>query len=220
MAKILLVEDDIAICEQASDWFTAQNHCIEVAQTGREARQKMFGSHYDVVVLDLTLPDADGLSLLKEFRCTEKTPVLVLTGKSDIEMKEKALDAGADDYVLKPFLFREIAARIRSLLRRTPYDAPNVISAGSMRLDVDNHIFMRGDTQIHLQPRECAIVELLMRYPSEPFSIQALMSRIWRDDNAAEETVRVHMMKLREKLGEPCPLETLRGVGYRFNDSL
>lgn len=222
--RILLIEDDAAIAEQAEHWFTSQNYLIDVCMTGKEGLHKHATENPDVVIVDLGLPDFDGVDIVKEIRSRGSTvPVLVLTGKSDIQDKERALDAGGDDYVTKPFLLRELAARVRALLRRPQVVRPNVLKIGDVELDTAARTARRGGEPIALQPREFAILELLMNNPNRPLSGETIMDRLWHSDSEASvDTVKVHVMKLRSKLdvaGKPQLIETVRKSGYRFVDN-
>jgi len=224
MAKILLVDDDVRLSEVIDDWLTADEHVVEYQSTGRGGWEKMANVDYDLIILDWNLPDSTGPELCRRFRDSGKTtPVLLLTGKNQIENKVEGLDAGADDYLTKPFSPKELSARLRALLRRflNKPAAADVISAGSLTMDRKARRVTRANEPVHLLPREFALLEFFMLNPEHVFSANEIMDNVWSEENeSSPDTVRVHITKLRSKLavdGEESPIKTVHRVGYKFS---
>jgi len=226
MAKILLVDDDVRLSEVIDDWLTAEEHVVEYQSDGRGGWEKMTTSDYDVIILDWNLPDASGPELCKRFRDSGKTtPVLLLTGRSNIENKVEGLDAGADDYLTKPFSPKELSARLRALLRRFMSKPPagDLLVAGGLNLDRKGRTVSVIGQPVHLLPREFALLEFFMLNPDQVFSANEIMDNVWSEENeSSPDTVRVHITKLRSKLsavGQECPIKTVHRVGYKFSTS-
>jgi len=224
MAKILLVDDDVRLSEVIDDWLTAETHVVEYQSDGRSGWEKMTTEDYDVIILDWNLPDASGPDLCRRFRDTGKTtPVLLLTGRAQIENKIEGLDSGADDYLTKPFSPKELSARLRALLRRFMAKPPagDLLNAGSLSLDRKGRTVSVASAPIHLLPREFALLEFFMLNPEQVFSANEIMDNVWSEENeSSPDTVRVHITKLRGKLsamGEDCPIKTVHRVGYKFS---
>ncbi|HEY9788950.1 MAG TPA: response regulator transcription factor [Candidatus Obscuribacterales bacterium] len=221
MAKILIVEDETALVRVVEDYLSADHHQVEVATTGDDARTRLKSYAYDVVVLDWNLPGVAGIDILREFRERGgSTPVLMLTGKKEVKEKEAALDLGADDYLTKPFDGRELAARIRALLRRTPAVTGNVLKAGEYTLDRQNYKVTRGADELHLVPREFDLLEFFMRNVGRVYSSQALLNMVWSNESeATEEAVSTCVKRLRKKIDGDrmeSAIRTIYGVGYKF----
>jgi DNA-binding response OmpR family regulator len=219
MAKILLIEDDIELAERLKDWFTLENFMLESVATGHDALQMLSNFKFDVVVLDWGLPDITGLEVCKRYRSTGgRTPIIFLTGKGEIDSKEQGLDSGADDYLVKPFDVRELSARIRSILRRPPEMLPTELVMRGVSLELETRTMVAGDRRVHLMPKECSLLEFLMRHPNRTFSAKALLDAVWpSESDASEETVRTCMKTLRQKLnkaGREDLIKTVLGSGY------
>jgi DNA-binding response OmpR family regulator len=219
MAKILLVEDDHDLASLISNILSIERHTVESVANGQEAlgRLKMF--KYELVVLDWMLPGLSGMDVCTEFRSKGgSTPILMLTSKSSPEEKEKGLDAGADDYLTKPFHPKELSARIRALLRRPQAVAAKVLQVGSVVLDPKTMKVYKNEEEIHLLPKEFSLLELFMRYPNQVFSGDALLDRVWAAESAASlDTVRTYIKTLRKKIdseGNASLIRTVHGVGY------
>ncbi|MBS1990546.1 MAG: response regulator transcription factor [Cyanobacteria bacterium SZAS LIN-2] len=224
MAKILLVDDDLRLSEVIDDWLTAEEHVVEYQSSGLGGWEKMSQVDYDVIILDWNLPDTSGPELCRRFRNAGKaTPVLLLTGRNQIENKVEGLDSGADDYLTKPFSPKELSARLRALLRRfmARPAAPDVICAGPITLDSKARTVTMANAPVHLLPREFALLEFFMLNPEQVFSANEIMDRVWSEENeSSPDTVRVHITKLRSKLaieGEESPIKTVHRVGYKFS---
>ena len=219
MPKILLVDDDVELTGKLSDWLTKENHDVEIAGSGKDALQLLAHFQYDLIVLDWSLPDGTGIEVCRQFRAAGKqTPIIFLTGKGDIYAKETGLDSGADDYLIKPFEMRELAARMRSLLRR-PFGL-NVqgLKVGDLELEFQSRIISRGEAKIKLMPRECKLLEFLIRHPDRCYSSKILLNSVCPADiEASEETVRTCMKTLRQKLTKLRKgqlIRTILGSGY------
>jgi OmpR-family two-component system manganese-sensing response regulator len=222
MAKILLVEDDPELAARLRDWFTLENHVFEVAGSGEDALQMLGGFDFDVVVLDWSLPGMTGLDVCKKYRASGgSAAVIFLTGKADIPSRGEGLDSGADDYMVKPFDVRELAARIRSLLRR-PRTILSELRIGDIELKAETRMLTISGKSIVLMPKQSALLEYLMRHPNRPFSAKALLDSVWPSDaEASEETVRTCMKTLRQQLAtldRKEVIKTLYGAGYLVED--
>lgn len=222
MAKVLLVEDDADTGATIKDLLVLDSHTVEVVDTGSEASNRLGQYDYDLIVLDWELPDKTGVEVLKEYRSSRgKTPVLMLTGRSDFTDKEIGLDTGADDYLTKPFHPREFSARVRALLRRPKVVESESLDLAGISLDTRTRMVQFNGKQLDLRPKEYALLEFLMRHPNETFSPETLLKRIWSSESeATESTVYSFMSLLRKKLneeGSPEVIKTVYGRGYRFD---
>ncbi len=221
MSKILLVEDDKDVISVVRDWLAMEQHLVDVVEDGKTALEQLAISEYDLVILDWGLPLVSGIEVLQQYRGRGgSTPILMLTGKGEVQEKAAGLDHGADDYLTKPFHMLELSARLRALLRRASGQTSNVLKIGPLELDHDTHHVVHGGEQVVLPPREFALLEFLMRHPNQVFSAEALLERVWHSDaDIAPETVRACVKRLRKKLGmeaENSMIQTLHGVGYRL----
>jgi DNA-binding response OmpR family regulator len=221
MAKILLVEDNADLVTALIDWLTHEHFTVEVASNGRTGMDLMTCAEYDLMILDWDLPDINGIELCRQFRRQGgKTPIIMLTGKSAIAEKEEGLDSGADDYLTKPFNMRELSARIRAMMRRNSGQSSNTLRAGNLTLDPHKYKVLKDGVDIHLLPKEFALLELLMRNPDTVFSAESIIQRVWiSDSEATPEAVRTCIRRLRQKIeddGAQPLIETLHRVGYRL----
>jgi DNA-binding response OmpR family regulator len=219
MSKILLVEDDTEMAGWLKDWFKQENFVFESTDNGEDALQLLEQFEFDVIILDWGLPDITGLEVCKRYRSNGgDAPVLFLTGKGEIDDKEKGLDSGADDYLTKPFDVRELAARVRSLLRRPKQILPVELTVRGVSLDLKTRVVREGNNHLRLMPKECALLEFLMRHPDTIYSSKALLDSVWRSDSdSSEDTVRTCMRTLRlklQKLGREDLIKTILGSGY------
>jgi DNA-binding response OmpR family regulator len=221
MAKILLIEDDRDLSTILSDLLEEEGYRVEAAYDGASALDLLHASEYDVLILDWNLPKTSGVTLLKEIRHRGNlTPVLLLTSRGDLKDKTEGLDAGADDYLTKPFESEELTARLRALLRRHSQQATNILSVGPFSLDTQKYKVMKNECEIRLQPKEFALLEFLMRHPEEVFSIDALLNKVWpTDSEASTDTLRVYIGTLRSKIDDKEKssfITTVHRVGYKF----
>ena len=223
MAKILLVEDDSSAVQFVTSWLTAERHIVEVARDGAEGLEFMLISEFDVILLDWDLPGMSGQEVLKRYRAKgHMTPVIMLTGKSDIDDKELGLDSGADDYLTKPYALMELSARIRVQLRRSSKQVQNHLVSGDITVLPDQMRVTRAGKEIDLLPKEFSLLEFFMRNPDRVFSAEAIMQRVWQSESdATTDAFRSCLKRLRQKIAaedEAKPIiETIHGAGYRFN---
>lgn len=221
MAKILIVEDDFAIASQIKTWLELENYSVEHAHDARTALEFLAAYDYQAIILDWQLPDSTGIEILKKLRSKgDRKPVLMLTALGEISQKETGFDAGADDYLTKPFEPRELSARLRSLLRRAAGSAEHVLKVGKLSLEPSTrHVTNNGKT-INLQPKEFALLEFLMSNPNKVFSGEAIINKVWpADSEATGNVVRSYIYTLRKKIADEnsgCSIQTLHGVGYKL----
>ncbi len=221
MAKILVVEDETDLAVPIRDWLTREQHLVELVDNGAEALDRLRVYKFDLIVLDLMIPAVNGMEVCKRFRHNGgATPILMLTAKSAIEDKEAGLDAGADDYLTKPFHLKELSARVRALLRRHSQPSSRELKVGELVLDtVARTVTFKGE-EIHFVPREFSLLEFLMRHTNQVFSAEALLDRVWASDTmASPDTIRTYIKILRKKLGgegKDSYIRTVHGVGYKL----
>jgi two-component system KDP operon response regulator KdpE len=224
MIRVLVVDDDQPLARALAINLKAHGYDVTVAHDGRTALTEVTRAHPAVVVLDLGLPDVDGIEVLAGIRGWSATPVIVLSARSTSAEKVEALDAGADDYVTKPFGMEELLARIRAAVRRaTPAtsDALDVVTTDHFVVDLAAHRVLRGEDTVRLTPTEWSVLELLVRHPGKLVPHRQLLMEVWGPAYEHEtHYLRVYLAQLRRKL-EPDPahpryLITEPGVGYRF----
>ncbi|MGD1950765.1 MAG: response regulator [Leptolyngbyaceae cyanobacterium] len=223
--RILLVDDDEALMETLANHLIHQRYAVDITTSGQSAQEYLDMFSYDLVVLDLNLPDGSGIEFCKVFRKTGyEQPILMLSATKAAAQKVKALDAGADDYVVKPFNLDELDARIRALLRREQVGLPTVLQLGGIYLDPSTCETAYNDQPVHLTPKEFALLELFLRRPNRVYSLDAIIDDLWAFENPpSEDAVRTHIKGLRQKLGSAgAPkslIKTVYGLGYRLNVS-
>ncbi len=221
MAKVLIVEDDVALGKMVRDWLLMEHHKVEIVTDGADAKEMLKVYDYDIVILDWELPHVSGIEILKEFRSRGKsTPVLVLTGRSAIDDKETGFDAGADDYLTKPFHGKELTARLRALLRRPEGYVGDLLTFGNLTLDHANYEVKKDGEEIRLLPKEFALLEFLMRNPNRVFAAEALLNRVWvAESEATVDALTTCIKRLRKKIdvaGQESIIRTIHGVGYKL----
>jgi heavy metal response regulator len=217
--RVLVIEDERAIAQFIRQGLSEAGYAVDVAGDGQDGLDYALAAQYDVIVLDIMLPRMDGLRLLRELRERGvKTPVILLTARDTVEDRVQGLDAGADDYVVKPFAFSELLARIRALLRRPPLQTEAVLRVDDLEMDTARHQVRRAGHPIELSPREFALLEYLMRHPSQVLTRTQIAEHVWNFDFYYESNVvDVYVGYLRRKIdrGSDAPLiQTVRGVGY------
>ena len=219
--RVLLVEDDLRMAAAVLRALRGEGMAVEVAPTGEAALAMARGTEFDAVLLDVMLPGIDGFEVCRRLRRAGVwAPVLMLTARDAVEDRVAGLDAGADDYVVKPFSLAELLARLRALTRRAPVERPAVLAVGSLRLDPSTREVWRDGTEVALSTREFALLETFMRRPGEVLSQLALLEAAW--DLGFEQrsnVVEVYVRYLREKVDRPFgvrSIETVRGAGYRL----
>jgi two-component system OmpR family response regulator len=218
--RVLVVEDDDSIASFVSHGLREAGFAVDVAANGQEGLTKAQTAEYDAAVVDLMLPGRDGLSLVGELRRTGiRTPVLILTARRSVEDRVRGLETGADDYLVKPFAFPELLARVQALIRRSQ-GAPEAIelTVGDLRLNRLTRRVERAGQEIELRPREFALLELLMRNAGRVVSKTMILSNVWGYDfDPGSNVVDVLVFRLRDKIDRgfhPPLLHTVRGVGY------
>lgn len=219
MAKILIAEDDYNFAANVQDWLTIERHNVEVVHDGLDASTCLRTYSYDLVILDWNLPGKSGVEICQEFRTAGgKTPILMLTGRTSVNEKETGLDSGADDYLSKPCHARELAARVRALLRRSVHITDPVLKVGKLELDPIKWSVTNNGQSVTLRPMEFKLLEFFMKHPGQLFSPQAIFERVWDSSSeATEESIKSHVKQLRQKLdveGQPSLIRTVRGMGY------
>ncbi|TPK68154.1 response regulator transcription factor [Mesorhizobium sp. B2-3-3] len=218
--RILLVEDTHDVGEAISRRFHQTGHTVDWETDGVAASEILSFTEYDLVILDVMLPGVDGFSILRKLRQSGSgVPVLVLTARSEVDDRVSALDLGADDYLVKPFDFRELEARARVLLRRRSGGEPtNVIICGDISLDRTNRNVMVGKREIQLKRREIVLLEILASRPGKVFSKDELLDQLFGFEEAAgENAIELYIGRLRKKLeGARARIVTLRGSGYQL----
>ncbi len=220
--RILLIEDEPALCEQLSTVLSAQGYRIDVASDGEQGRYLGLEYSYDLAIIDLGLPKITGIDLIKEFRAKEKNlPILVLTARSDWKTKVDALNLGADDYLVKPFQIEELMARIQALIRRSAGYSSAEMKVGGLRLDIKTQVVTMHDRPLDLTAYEYKILEYMMLHATEVITKAALIDYLYEQDYDRDSNViEVFIARLRKKLdpeGQSKVIETLRGRGYKFN---
>lgn len=218
---ILIVDDDIPLGKFLSRELKNRQFSTEICQDGESAAEKIKETSYDLVILDLNLPRMDGMAMLKHVRISQpRLPILVLTARNRTEDLLLALEQGADDYLIKPFSFMELLARVKNLLRRSssPAAAVNSSKTGDLTINREEHWVMRGDRRIDLTVREFALLEYLMSNVGKAVSRATLMREVWNTQlDSTTNIVDVYMKYLRDKIdreGEVKLIRTVRGVGY------
>ncbi|MCB0117424.1 MAG: response regulator transcription factor [Anaerolineales bacterium] len=220
--RVLVVEDELVIARFVQQGLTEAGYAVDVARDGQDGLEYALAADYDAVVLDILLPRMDGLQLLRELRSRgRRMPVLLLTARNQVDDRVQGLDAGADDYLIKPFAFPELLARLRALFRRPPLQTNTVLQTGDLEMDTASREVRRAGQSIELSPREFALLEYLMRHARQTLTRTQIAEHIWNFDYYNESNVvDVYIGYLRRKIdsgaGQPL-LHTVRGVGYRLS---
>jgi two-component system OmpR family response regulator len=219
--RVLIVEDDLDISQMLTRGLTEEGFAVDVARDGAEGAHKAAQPVYDVIVLDLMLPQIDGLAVLRGLRGRgQTTPVLVLTARDAIADRIRGLDAGADDYLVKPFAFGELLARVRALMRRARGEFDPVVRVGPLSLDQSTRRVRWDQTLVDLSAREFAILQILMQHPDEVLSRTRIYEQVWNETpEIVSNVIDVHVNQIRKKLaraGAGNVISTVRGAGYRL----
>jgi len=220
--KILLVEDDPQLLSQMQNLLNEQRYLVDTAVDGNRALDKIFAEIYDLILLDIMLPQVDGLTVLKEMRQANIiTPVLLLTAKGSVEDRVKGLDYGADDYLAKPFSVAELLARIRALLRRPGRECDTLLTVGDISLNTISRKVTKSGKVLDLTPKEFSLLEFLLYNKNQPASRITLAEHVWGDDFdpfTMSNTIDVHIKNLRRKIDTETEnrsfIKTVRGIGF------
>ena len=215
-SSILVVEDDPRLAATLERLLGAEGYEVEVAPDGDDALHRARRRAFDLVVLDVMLPGLDGIAVSRRLRATGSVPILMLTALSGTEERVRGLDSGADDYLVKPFAYEELLARVRALLRRaTPSDR---LGFADIRLEPSSHEAWRGTRPLDLTATEFELLRHFLRHPRQVLSRGQLIDAVWRGDVDSDNVVAVYVGYLRQKLGEPQLLHTVRGAGYALHE--
>ena len=219
--RILVVEDEQAIADFIVQGLAEAGYAVDLAADGAECLHWAAIAEYDVIILDVMLPDQDGLSICAELRRRGlRAPVLMVTARDAVDDRVAGLDSGADDYLIKPFAFAELLARIRALLRREPAVKGTLLRIADLELDTTSRSVRRGDRAIALTSKEYSLLEFLIRHPNQTLTRAAIAEHVWNYDfDNLSNLIDVHIFALRRKLDDAHDLKllhTVRGVGYRL----
>ncbi|MFN8593656.1 MAG: response regulator transcription factor [Thermomicrobiales bacterium] len=218
--RILIVEDEARLANLLRRALGEEGHAVDLAADGEEALAWVDVGAYDAIVLDVMLPGIDGLEICRQLRQRRvRTPILLLTARDTVADRVRGLDAGGDDYLIKPFAFAELAARLRALARRPAETHDPVLAAGAVRLDPATRRVWRGEEEIVLPNKEFRILEYLLRHPDMVLTRTMIAEHVWDYDFPnVTNVIDVHIRQLRRRLRDPYPgglIETVRGAGYR-----
>ncbi|MDQ4078208.1 MAG: response regulator transcription factor [Chloroflexota bacterium] len=220
--RVLVVEDEPGVAAFIEQGLTEAGYAVDVARDGEEGLDYALAAEYDLLLLDIMMPRKSGLHLLRELRARgDETPVLLLTARDAVEDRVKGLDAGADDYLVKPFAFAELLARLRALLRRPPLQSGTVLSVGDLELNTATREVRRAGQSLELTPREFSLLEYLMRHENQVLTRTQIAEHVWNFDFASDtNVVDVYIGYLRRKIeweGVAPLIHTVRGVGYQLS---
>ncbi|MGM7682625.1 response regulator transcription factor [Cytobacillus sp. Hm23] len=229
-AKILVVEDDLSISEMVEDYLTKEGYLITTAYDGREAERILMYNAFDLVLLDIMLPQLNGIDLLKLIREKSTIPILIMSAKDSDVDKALGLGFGADDYIAKPFSMIELSARVQAAIRRAKQYSQNrennetkIVKYNGLKVDLNNFSVSKDGKEIKLTSKEFHILKLFISHPNRVFTKKQIYQLIWDDGYLGDENIiNVHMRRLREKIEEnpssPIYIKTLWGIGYKLGD--
>ena len=221
--RILIIEDDSAILKVLQRSLAYEGYTVDIATDGRTGLNLAHDHHPDLVILDWMLPGMDGLEVCRRLRLQGGLPILMLTAKDTIQDRVQGLDAGADDYIVKPFNLDELTARIRALLRRTQTERNQVYQFADLTMDTSSRQVTRGKRQVPLTAKEYELLELFLRHPRQVLTREVIFDRVWGYDFGGESNVlEVYIRYLRQKLeaeDEPRIIYTVRSVGYVLRET-
>ena len=220
--RVLLVEDEARIADFITRGLSEQGYAVDAACDGGEALQWANVAGFDLIILDVMLPGPDGFEVCRSLRERGlRTPILMLTARDAVEDRVRGLDSGAYDYLVKPFAFVELLARLRALMRREPAVVGSVLQVGDLRFDTATLEVSRRDVSIELTAKECRLLEYLMRHPNQVLTRTMIAERVWNYDfDNATNVIDVHVRNLRRKIDDSSPIkliQTVRGAGYRIS---
>ena len=221
--RILAIDDDAAIAEMVSILLEGRGYSVVTAPNGREGLAILERDNIDLVLLDLMLPVMDGIEICRHIRESSNVPIIMLTARTETEKVVEGLEAGADDYLTKPFEPEELVARILARVRRAPHGEAEVLTLGDLEINVDRHQVIRNGETIRLTPMEFGLLVQMTRHPSQVFSREELLREVWGYQHSKDtRLVNVHVQRLRSKIeidpDNPRLIVTVRGVGYRAGE--
>ena len=221
--RILVIEDEPKTAAYLQKGLTEQGFVVDSTASGDEGLKMAISTKYEIIILDVMLPGRDGWSVMQGIKAAGlQTPVLFLTARDTVADRVKGLELGADDYLVKPFAFSELLARVRSILRRSPMRQPTMLSAGDLELDLAGHKVSRAGKRLDLTPKEFSLLSLLLRRSGEVLSRTMIAEQVWdMNFNSDSNVVDVHVRRLRMKMDDPFEkklIHTVRGVGYVLED--
>jgi DNA-binding response OmpR family regulator len=221
MPKILVVEDDASMAKVILDLLQLERYQVDHASTGQQAEDYLNSFEYDLLVLDRQLPGASGVEICRNYRKKSSGPVLMLTGMNAVIDKVEALDAGADDYLTKPFDARELVARVKALLRRASNFSDGAAQIQDIKVNFASRIVSKGDKELSLTPKEFDLLEYFIKHKNQVVSPDTLLKKLWHSDSdASPHAVYTCMNRLRKNLNpedKEAIIKTVRGVGYRLD---
>jgi DNA-binding response OmpR family regulator len=221
--RVLVIEDEAKVANFIRKGLQQQQYAVDIASNGEEGSYRAENFDYDVVILDLMIPKVPGLDVLRKLRAKKPSlPVLILTAKSSVEDRVKGLDSGADDYLAKPFVFAELVARVRALMRRGQQEDTK-LRVADLEIDTATHQAVRDGQRVDLKPKEFSLLEFLMRNAHRPVTRTMIIEHVWDIHfDAISNVVDVHINSLRNKIDRgqsPALIHTIRGVGYVLSDT-
>jgi DNA-binding response OmpR family regulator len=223
--KMLIAENEYSYASALADWFSQESYDVDVVFSGGQAAESLRSNRYNIAIMESKFPDIDGFAVCHNYRKTANsaTPIVILAShKSTCEL-ERSIDSGADDFICRPVEMRELSAKVRALLRRPNFQG-EVLRVGSLEVDLNSGTASRAGKTIHLSPMEFRLLEFLLRHPSQIFSSEALLSRLWLErEPASTETLKTHIKTLRQKIdipGNQSLIVTVHGRGYKLEDEL
>jgi DNA-binding response OmpR family regulator len=220
--RILVIEDEHKIAHNIKSGLEHEKYAVDIAYTAALGLDLAIGEEFDLIILDRMLPGMDGIQISQKIRDANiHIPILMLTAKGQIEDRVEGLDAGADDYMVKPFAFSELFARIRALIRRPTTTADSTIVVEDLTLNITKHVVKRRDKEIRLSTKEFTLLEYLMRHAGTLLSKEQIINHVWSyDADVLPNSVEVYINRLREKIdspfGNPMLIQTIRGYGYKI----
>ncbi len=221
--RILIAEDEVSIAKALKIVLEKNKYTVDMVHNGADALGYIMQFHYDALILDIMMPSMDGLEVLQSARKKGiATPTLFLTAKSEVEDRVLGLEAGADDYLSKPFAMSEFVARVKALTRRSSVYISDILSFGNVKLDINRYILTSNDSEVNLNNKEFQVMELLMRNPRQVFSSEHIMESVWElDSQASIDVVWTYIGFLRKKLKQinsDIEIKTIRGAGYALEE--
>lgn len=227
--KLLIIDDDIDICEMLCNYFSKENYILDTAHNGKDGLEKIKSSQYDLILLDIMMPEMNGFTMLEHLRSFSNIPVILLTAKDEQFSKIKGFTKGCDDYVIKPFDLAELSFRIQAILRRTKKINPNtdesIITIKDISINTEERTVFKNSQEISLTPKEYEILYILATNRGRVYSTKMLYEQIWHDEFLENDnSVITHIRNLRDKIGDNAKegtyIKTMWGVGYKIEKEI